>query len=156
LSVIAAYVGCRPLLSFPTRRSSDLFAVRADTPLGTVASLLSLGGIWNARAVPPGFAEPVGAVGRLVLSLVALTGWGWLLRRGPQPGFQAGLTAAAAAGLLVALAGTVEAGRGVLRALIDLWPGFGPLRDGHLYLAPLALLQAVGLAGAVQWWGQSG
>src|SRR5690606_40010073 len=84
LSVIAAYVGCRPLLSFPTRRSSDLFAVRADTPLGTVASLLSLGGIWNARAVPPGFAEPVGAVGRLVLSLVALTGWGWLLRRGPQ------------------------------------------------------------------------
>lgn len=168
IAASAAVLGCLAVAALPwlvpalasaattDPAAVDVFAVRADTPLGTVASLLSLGGIWNARAVPPGFAEPVGAVGRLVLSLVALTGWGWLLRRGPQPGFQAGLTAAAAAGLLVALAGTVEAGRGVLRALIDLWPGFGPLRDGHLYLAPLALLQAVGLAGAVQWWGQSG
>ncbi|GAA3969783.1 hypothetical protein FOF52_12580 [Thermobifida alba] len=132
----------------------DLFAARADTPLGTVASLLSLGGIWNAQAVPPGFAEPVGAAGRLLLSLAALAGWGWLLARRPRPAHAAGLTVAAALGLAVALAGTVEPGRAVLRALIGLWPGFGPLRDGHLYLAPLALLQAVGLAGAVRWLGR--
>lgn len=129
----------------------DLFAARADTPLGTVASLLSLGGIWNAQAVPPGFADPVGAAGRLLLSAAALAGWGWLLARGRRPAFAAALTAAAAAGLAAALAGASEPGRMALRALVGLWPGFGPLRDGQLYVAPLALLQAVGFGGAVRW-----
>ncbi|OUC98659.1 hypothetical protein CA984_06495, partial [Streptosporangium minutum] len=41
---------------------------------------------------------------------------------------------------------------GALGGLIAWWPGFGPLRDGQLYLAPFVLLQAVGLASVVARW----
>ncbi|MFC4562093.1 hypothetical protein ACFO4E_09520 [Nocardiopsis mangrovi] len=128
----------------------DAFAARADTPFGTAASLLALGGIWNAQAVPEWYGQPVAAACRLVLSLAALAGWAWLVRRGGVR-FAAGLSVAAAVGFGIALLGTVEPGRDVLRALIGAWPGFGPLRDGQLYVAPLALLQAVGFGGAVAW-----
>ncbi|NYI96035.1 hypothetical protein HNR12_002312 [Streptomonospora nanhaiensis] len=129
----------------------DLFAARADTPFGAVGSLVSLGGIWNVQAVPEWYGLPVLAAVRLVLSAAAVAGWVWLLRRGGAPGFGAGVTAAAVAGLLVALAGVTEPGRAAVATLIGLWPGFGPLRDGHLYVAPLALLQAAGMAGALMW-----
>ncbi|PRY01578.1 hypothetical protein [Allonocardiopsis opalescens] len=129
----------------------DLFAVRSDSPFGRLASVLTLGGIWNARAVPAGYEHPGLAAARLLLAAAAIAGWVWLLRRGPRPVYARGLSLAAGLGLAVALLGTVEPGRALLRALIGLWPGFGPLRDGHLYLAPLALLQAVGLAAVVLW-----
>jgi hypothetical protein len=74
----------------------------------------------------------------------------WWVRR-ERPGFGAGLSVAAAVGLAVALLGASAAGQALLRALIDVWPGFGPLRDGQLYTAPLALVQALGLGAAV-WW----
>ncbi|MFC3994958.1 hypothetical protein ACFOVU_03475 [Nocardiopsis sediminis] len=128
----------------------DAFAARADSPFGTAASLLALGGIWNAQAVPEWYGAPLGSACRLVLSLAALAGWVWLVRRGGVR-FAAGLSAAAAAGFAIALLGTAEPGRDLLRALIGAWPGFGPLRDGQLYVAPLALLQAVGFGGAVAW-----
>mgnify|MGYP001463903378 FL=1 len=128
----------------------DLFAARADTPFGTVGSLVVLGGIWNAQAVPEWYGHPFFAACRLVLSVAALAGWVWLLRR-CRPLFGRGLTAAAAAGFAIALLGVAEPGRELLRALIGAWPGFGPLRDGQLYVAPLALLQAVGFGGAAMW-----
>ncbi|MFC4870043.1 hypothetical protein ACFPCZ_25740, partial [Streptomonospora arabica] len=128
-----------------------LFAARADTPFGAAGSLLSLGGVWNAHAVPEWFGAPGQAACRLTLSLAAVAGWVWLLRRGGAPGFGAGLSAAAAAGLALALAGTTAPGRDALAWLIGLWAGFGPLRDGQLYVAPLALLQAAGIGGAVLW-----
>ena len=31
------------------------FAARADTPFGSLGSLLMLGGVWNAQAVPAGY-----------------------------------------------------------------------------------------------------
>ncbi|NUR88132.1 MAG: hypothetical protein HOY71_28935, partial [Nonomuraea sp.] len=40
--------------------------------------------------------------------------------------------------------------RSLLKPLIAAWPGFGPLRDGQVYLAPLALLVAVGLANVLR------
>ncbi|GAA3759488.1 hypothetical protein HDA32_004707 [Spinactinospora alkalitolerans] len=129
----------------------ELFAARADTPFGAVGSLLSLGGIWNAQAVPAGYDQPFSAACRLLLSLGALAGWVWLLRRGPRPAYGRGLSLAAAAGFAIALLGTVGPGRALLAALIGAWPGFGPLRDGQLYVAPLALLQAIGFAAAVLW-----
>lgn len=128
----------------------DAFAARADTPFGAAGSLLLLGGIWNAQAVPAGYGEPVTATARLLLCLAALAGWAWLWSTRALP-FGRGLTAAAVLGLLIALLGTVEPGREALRALIAAWPGFGPLRDGQLYVAPLALVQAVGLGGVVLW-----
>ncbi|GII75332.1 hypothetical protein Sru01_03140 [Sphaerisporangium rufum] len=90
----------------------------------------------------PGPAAPPGTP-------VALPG-----RSGPAPGAwpdcRAGLLVAAAGGLAVALAGAYAPG--LVGALIAGWPGFGPLRDGQLYIAPLAVVQAVGfglLAGRV-------
>ncbi len=128
----------------------DLFAARADTPFGVAGSLLALGGIWNAQAVPDGLGHPLAAACRLVLSLAALAGWVGLVRRGGVR-YAAGLSAAAVVGFGIALLGAAEPGRDLLRALIAAWPGFGPLRDGQLYVAPLALLQAVGAGGAVAW-----
>ncbi|MDP9862684.1 MULTISPECIES: hypothetical protein [Streptosporangium] len=164
------------------------FAARADGPLGTAGSLLTLGGIWNANAAVPGQGSWWSALVRLALAAVAL--WGFARLRVPQPSlyragvaegrpgrggaaappdgagaegppyrggrgqappYRAGLAVAAAAGLAVALAGACAPGP--LKGLIAWWPGFGPLRDGQLYLAPFVLLQAVGLAGAVARWG---
>nr|WP_246421886.1 hypothetical protein [Nocardiopsis mwathae] len=131
----------------------DLFAPRADTPFGTVGSLLVLGGIWNAEAVPEWYGHPFVAACRLGLAVGAVAGWVWLARRW-RPVFARGLTVAAVLGFAVALLGVTELGRELLRGLIAVWPGFGPLRDGQLYVAPLALLQAVGFGGAVMWlWG---
>ncbi|WP_017558448.1 hypothetical protein [Nocardiopsis baichengensis] len=129
----------------------DLFAARADTPFGAAGSLLLLGGVWNAQAVPDGLGHPFFAACRLALALAALAGWLLLLRRGSLGPAGPGLTAAAIAGTAVALLGTAAPGRDLLRLLIEAWPGFGALRDGQLYTAPLALLQAAGLGGAAAW-----
>lgn len=126
------------------------FAPRADTPLGTAGSLFLLGGVWNAHAVPAGYGDPVAVALRLALCLAAVAGWAWWLYR-DRPESGPGLTAAAVLGFGVALLGATGPGRDVLAWLIGLWPGFGPLRDGQLYVAPLALVQALGL-GAVALW----
>ncbi|WP_017571978.1 hypothetical protein [Nocardiopsis halotolerans] len=128
----------------------EAFAARSDTPFGVVGSLLLLGGVWNSGAVPPGYGEPVTATARLLLCLVSLAGWVWWSRR-DRPGFGPGLSVAAVLGLLISLLGVTEPGRELLVRLISAWPGFGPLRDGQLYVAPLALVQALGL-GACVWW----
>ncbi|NYH51671.1 hypothetical protein HNR06_001260 [Nocardiopsis arvandica] len=126
------------------------FAARSDTPFGVAGSLLLLGGVWNSGAVPAGYGEPVTASVRLLLCLVALAGWVWWLLRG-RPRFGTGLSAAALLGFALALLGATGPGRELLAWLIDLWPGFGPLRDGQLYVAPLALVQALGLGAFVRW-----
>ncbi|MFB4297710.1 hypothetical protein [Actinomadura sp. NTSP31] len=123
----------------------DLFAARADTPFGAFGSLLSLGGIWNAEVVPAGFGSLPTAGGRLVLSVLAIIGFGVLLRRSADPRLR-GLAVSAAAGFVIACAGITGPGRAALRGLVGLWPGFGVLRDAQVYIAPLALLEAVGLA----------
>ncbi|MFD8556299.1 hypothetical protein ACFV1N_03280 [Streptosporangium canum] len=167
----------------------EAFAARADGPLGTVGSLLSLGGIWNANAVVPGQESWWSAIVRLALAAVAV--WGFARLRAPQavpyragageapsrgagageappyraggedapsrgagpgkvPPYRAGVAVAAGGGLAVALLGAFAPG--ALGGLIAWWPGFGPLRDGQLYLAPFVLLQAVGLASVVARW----
>ena len=125
----------------------EAFAARSDTPFGTVGSLLLLGGVWNAGAVPPGYGEPVTATARALVCALSLAGWVWWLWRA-RPVVGVGLSVSAAVGFGIALLGVSAPGREFLAALIGLWPGFGPLRDGQLYLAPLSLVQALG-AGAV-------
>ena len=114
------------------------FAARADTPFGAPGSLLMLGGIWNAQAVPAAYG---GAWSVLWLALVLVAATGYLACGGPpgrrRPADAAwppaggaarrgwpGLGTAAVAGLAVAGIGASEPGRELMRAAGRLWPGF--------------------------------
>ena len=117
----------------------DAFAARADGPFGAVGSLLSLGGIWNAGAVPAGYESAVGSVARLALAVAGIVGFVMMKDR-PR-----GLGAAAAIGLGIACLGVTDPGRAVFRWLVGVWGGFAVFRDAQQFVAPLALLAAVGL-----------
>ncbi|MFI0484980.1 hypothetical protein [Actinomadura sp. 9N215] len=121
----------------------DLFAARADTPFGTLGSLLALGGVWNGETVPMGYGSPVTATIWLAVVAGALAAyWTWCR----EPAWRRGAAVAAAAGFAVAALGAVAAP--VLEGIIGLWPGFAVLRDGQQYVAPLAVVIAVGLGTA--------
>ena len=115
------------------------FAARADTPFGTLGSLIALGGAWNAQTVPAGYGG-AGSVLWVCLAVTALSGF-LLLGRGRWPGLGVG----AVAGFLVASLGAVGFGQDLLRSMIAFWPGFAVLRDGQQFVAPLALAEAAGL-----------
>jgi hypothetical protein len=118
------------------------FASRPDGPLGTVGSLLGLGGIWNAFTVPPGLGSWPWLAGFAVVLAVAAAGLPLLPRR-LGTGAAAGLLLAGGLGLLLAAAYALPG----LRVLVDLavqhLPGGGLLRDAQKFVAPLALLEAV-------------
>ena len=121
------------------------FAARADTPFGSIGSLLMLGGAWNAQTVPEAYGGPWSALW-LAAVIVALAAYLLLARsqhRWP------GLGVAAAAGLAIAALGVTAPGRDLLRSLIAAWPGFAVLRDAQQFIAPLALLESVGFGLAV-------
>jgi hypothetical protein len=121
------------------------FAARADTPFGTIGSLLMLGGTWNAQTVPKAYGGPWSAIW-LAVVIAAVAGYVTLARkRWP------GLTLAAVAGLVIASLGVTGPGQDLLRAAIGFWPGFAVLRDGQQFAAPLALTEAVGFGLAVAW-----
>nr|WP_191909884.1 hypothetical protein [Microbispora cellulosiformans] len=122
----------------------DAFAARADTPFGALGSLLVLSGIWNAEAVPPGYDATLPQVLRLAAAVVMLAGFA--LARGVPA--RPGLAVAGVTGFAVAALGVTEPGRAALRVLVTHWAGFAVLRDAQQYVAPLALMQALGL-GAV-------
>jgi hypothetical protein len=126
---------------------ADAFAARPDTPFGAAGSLLMLGGIWNGQVIPRGYGG-VGSAAWLVVVLIALAAYalpGWRRPAGP------GLGIAALAGFVVAAVGVTGPTRTVLRHLIAAWPGFGVLRDGQQFIAPLALAEAIGLGLGVAW-----
>jgi hypothetical protein len=118
------------------------FAARPDGPLGTVGSLVGLGGVWNAMAVPPGLGSWPWLCGFAPVLAVAAAGVPLLGRRWP-PGAAGGLLLAAGSGLLLAAASALPG----LRALVDLAvaqvPGGGLVRDSQKFVAPLALVEAV-------------
>jgi hypothetical protein len=121
------------------------FAARADTPFGTVGSLVMLGGMWNAQTVPAGYG---GWWSVLWLALILAAATGYVVfagRRWPGLGF------AAVAGLAIAAAGATAPGQTVLRDVTRLWPGFAILRDGQQFVAPLALAEALGAGLLVAW-----
>jgi len=121
------------------------FAARADTPFGSIGSLLMLGGAWNAQTVPKAYGGPWSALW-LAVVIVALTAYllfAALQRRWP------GLGLATVAGLVIAALGVTAAGRDLLRSLIGAWPGLAVLRDAQQFVAPLALAEAVGFGLAV-------
>ena len=116
------------------------FAARADTPFGSVGSLLMLGGIWNAQTVPKGYGGAWSALW-LAAVLVALTGY--LVAARPARRWP-GLGVAAIAGLLIACIGVTAPGRDLLRSVTSAWPGAAVLRDAQQFVAPLALAAAAG------------
>lgn len=125
----------------------DLFAARADTPFGALGSLLALGGVWNREVVPSGYGQGAVAGVWLVVVLGALAGAWYGRRRVTGWG---GLVAGAVIGYGIAAAGVLGPGRALLRWLVGASPAFGLLRDGQRFVAPLAVLVAVGL-GAGAW-----
>jgi hypothetical protein len=123
------------------------YAARADTPFGSLGSLLMLGGGWNAQAVPAGYGGgwSVLWLAFVIAAAAAYLAFGLRSRRWP------GLALAAAAGLAIASIGVTGPGRDLLRALSSLWPGAAILRDGQQFTAPLALAEALG-AGLLAAW----
>jgi hypothetical protein len=121
------------------------FAARADTPFGSLGSLLMLGGNWNAQTVPKAYGG-AWSVLWLAVVLVALTGYVLIARREHR---WPGLGLAAVAGLMLAALGVTAPGQELLRSLIAAWPGVAILRDAQQFVAPLALAEAVGLGLAV-------
>ncbi|WP_395104572.1 hypothetical protein [Actinomadura sp. SCN-SB] len=123
----------------------EAFAARADTPFGTLGSLLLLGGVWNGETVPVGYGTPVTAAlwGAVVLS--ALFAYGVYGRRSERMApWWRGAAIAAAVGFAAASLGAVVPS--LLEGAIDLWSGFAAFRDGQQFVAPLAVVVAVGLA----------
>ncbi|WP_202124338.1 hypothetical protein [Actinomadura physcomitrii] len=118
----------------------DVFAARADTPFGVLGSLLTLGGVWNGETVPRGYGTPVLAGFWLAVVLGSLFAYGKWCR---EPDWRKGAVVAAVAGFVLAALGAVAAP--VLRGAVGLWSGFAVLRDGQQYVAPLAVVVAVGL-----------
>ena len=131
----------------------DAFAARADTPLGVLGSLGSLGGIWAPAAVPPGRSAG-GLVPVALLLLAGVVAGCLLLLRGRAPLWPTpaaiGLVAAAGVALTVAAAGALPGSRELLRSLVRVVPEAGLLRDGPRHLGPLAVLEAAALGLAAQ------
>jgi hypothetical protein len=135
----------RPVYAAPAGVAA--FAARADTPFGSPGSLVMLGGMWNAQAVPAGYGGWWSVVW-LALVLAAVAAY---LAFGVRPARWPGLGVAAVAGLLIASLGVTAPGRDLLRGLGSLWAGFAVLRDGQQFLAPLALAEALGVGLLAAW-----
>jgi len=149
-AIAVLIVGCLPFLIpsllhpvYADPAGVAEFAARADTPFGTIGSLLMLGGMWNADTVPKAYGSAWSALW-LVIVLIALAGAAasarWE-RRWP------GLGIGAAAGLVIACLGLTAPGRDLLRSV----PIVSVLRDGQQFTAPLALAEATGFGVAVSW-----
>jgi hypothetical protein len=128
-------------------RGVDLFAARADTPLGSLGSLIVLSGIWNSQTVPRGYG---GASSLFWLLVVGCAVAGYLLV-GMRKRMWPGLGLAGFIGLAIAAIGVTSPTRAALRDLVTAWPGFAVLRDGQQFVAALGLTEAIGLGAGVAW-----
>lgn len=133
----------------PAESQFDIFAPRAESGLGTAASVLSLGGVWKTSIVPGERMSAIVVGLSLVLTLVAVLG----LRRAARVEWRRvlGLGCVAVAALLLALLTAIPAVAGALDDLSRAVAAVGLVRDSHRFLGPLALVLALGLASAVEW-----
>ncbi len=107
------------------------FAARAEPGLGTLGSLASLGGMWNAEAVPASRATLFALASAVTLLAVVAVGVPLLVRRRVAVPL---LVVAVAAVVLPALMATGP-GLAVLEAAVRAAPGLGVLRDGQKWVA---------------------
>ncbi|MGK8361524.1 hypothetical protein [Corynebacterium amycolatum] len=125
------------LLNPSAAGSSDVagaaaFAARAEAHVGTLGSLLGLGGIWNKQAVP--LTREVGFSAIMVLALLVLMGLGFRRVWHSQEHWRGLIITGAAAIVLVALAATTP---GILMMgwALEHIPGAGLLRDAQKWIA---------------------
>jgi hypothetical protein len=123
----------------------DAFAPRAEPGLGTLASLASLGGIWNGQAVPGSRTTLFAVASAVVLLGVVAAGLPVVVRRRPV----LPLLVLAAVAVLAPAAAATGPGLQALRALVDAAPGFGVLRDGQKWVALAVPGYTLAGAGAV-------
>ncbi len=119
------------------------FAARADTPFGTLGSLLLLGGAWNSETVPPGYGAALTAAAWLVVVLAAISTYA-LCCRTP---WARRLGIAAGIGFVLAALGVVAPR--LLERAMDALPVLAVLRDGQQFVAPLAVVVAAGFGVAL-------
>lgn len=119
----------------------DVFAARAEGGVGTVGSLLGLGGVWNAQVVPASRELAVAALWLALVLVIAGFGVRPLLRATGAGGV--GLLLAGGLGLALAVAGSLPGAAAALGWVVETIPGGGLLRDGQKWVAPLAVLEAV-------------
>jgi len=121
------------------------FAPRAEPGLGTLASLASLGGIWNGEAVPGSRTTLFAVLSAAVLLGVVVAGLPAAVRRPAA----VPLLALAAVSVVVPACLTTGPGLHVLDAAVDAAPGLGVLRDGQKWVALAVPGYALASAGAV-------
>lgn len=128
------------------------FAPRAEPGLGTLASLASLGGIWNGETVPDSRTTLFAVASAAVLLTVVAVGLPAALRRATA----VPLLVLAAVSVLVPAGLATGPGLHVLTAVVDAVPGLGVLRDGQKWVALAVPGYTVCGAGAVvtlaRWW----
>lgn len=110
------------------------FAARAEPGLGTFGSLLGMGGIWNAQAVPPGRDTIFALVGTAILLGVVALGVPALWRRRAN---RLIWTVFLTSFITVALVGFAATGLGrtTERLIAEHIPGSGLLRDTQKWIA---------------------
>ena len=118
------------------------FAARAEPGLGTFGSLLTLGGIWNADAVPASRTTVFAIAGAVVLLGVVALGLPTVVRR---PAAVPLMILAAVAVVVPAVMATGP-GMALAEAAIRTLPGLGVVRDAQKWVA--LAVPAYSLAGA--------
>ena len=125
------------LLNPSAAGSSDVagaaaFAARAEAHVGTLGSLLGLGGIWNKQAVP--LTREAGFSAIMVLVLLVLMGLGFRRVWHSQERWRGLIITGAVSIVLVALAATTP-GILMMSWALEHIPGAGLLRDAQKWIA---------------------
>jgi hypothetical protein len=141
-----------PALLGPSIRGNDQgfagFAARGESALGTVASLLSMGGIWKTSVVAPERTNVVVVAAAGVLAVVLLVGFRYAV---PVIGRRSARSLAwvAAGSFLLAVLPSFAVVADALDDLAVHLPALAILRDSQRSLAPLGLVLALGAAALV-------
>ncbi len=129
-------------LSSTQAEAASAFAARAEPGLGTLASLASLGGIWNGEAVPGSRTTLFAVVAAVVLLTVVAVGLPTAVRRPVA----VPLLILAAVAVVVPAAMATGPGLAAVEATIRTLPGLGVIRDAQKWVA--LAVPAYSLAGA--------
>lgn len=122
-----------------------VFAARAEPGLGTLGSLASLGGIWNAEAVPASRTTLFAVIAAVVLLGMVALGLPAVVRRPVA----VPLLLLAAVAVVVPAAMATGPGMAAVETTIRTLPGLGVLRDAQKWVALAVPAYSLAGAGAV-------